>query len=99
MKRLISPKLQRSARGAECCMNVASVCNYNPETSVLAHVQVDGGKMGGKTHDVSAVIACSACHEWLDQHKGSELDELFYTRRGMIKTLLYWISEELVVIK
>jgi len=31
------PKLKKSAHGAPCMIN-SPVCNYNPETSVLAHL-------------------------------------------------------------
>jgi hypothetical protein len=96
---IISKKLRESAKGQECTMQVAGVCNGNPETSVLAHIQVDGGIMGGKTDDISACISCSSCHEWLDQHRGSELDELFYTRRAMIRTHLFWIEKGLLVVR
>ena len=80
-------------------MQVAGVCNHNPETVILAHVQVDGGKMGGKTDDLSACFCCSDCHEWLDQHRGTMEDELFYTRRAIIRTQRAWIAEGLMVIK
>ena len=96
MVRTVSKKLRESARGQPCTLNVAGVCNYSPETSVLAHIQVDGGIMGSKVDDFSACIACSDCHAWLDQHRGSELDELFYTRRAMVRTWKYWIDSGLV---
>lgn len=92
-------KLRDSARGQFCTLNVASVCNYNNETTVLAHVQVEGGIMGGKSDDISACFACSDCHAWLDQNKGSELDELFYTRRAIIRTQRAWIDLGLMVVK
>ncbi len=88
-----SQKLRDSARGQDCAMQVSEVCNGNQETVVLAHVNVDGGKMGGKSEDVSACFACAACHEWLDQHRGSVEDELFYTRRAMVRTWIVWIEK------
>ena len=97
-KRFVSPKLQRSARGQDCTLNVSGVCNYNPDTVVLAHVQVDGGKMGGKTHDFSACFACSQCHAWIDGYKGTEEEILFYTRRAIIRTWEFWINKGLVKI-
>lgn len=93
-----SNKLRKSAQGQRCTMNVARVCNYNPETTVLAHINTMGGCMGGKSPDYSAVFACSSCHEWLDQHKGSELDELFYTRRALVKTWEEWLKMGLIKI-
>jgi hypothetical protein len=96
MKRIVSPKLQRSARGQDCTLEVAGVCNYNPDTVVLAHIQVDGGKMGGKTDDISACFGCSDCHAWVDQYLGTEEDRLFYTRRAMVRTWIKWIEQGLI---
>lgn len=85
-----SNKLRKSAQGQRCTMNVARVCNYNPETTVLAHINCEGGCMGGKTDDFSAAFMCYECHTWYDQHKGSEADELHYTRRAMYRTWCKW---------
>lgn len=89
-------KLRNSARGRDCTMQVVSVCNDDPETTVLAHVNTDGGCMGGKSDDISAAFCCSACHEWLDRNFGSEEDRLFYTRRAMVRTWQAWIEEGIV---
>ena len=97
MKPVVSQKLRDSARGQDCTMQVVDVCNYNPETVVLAHVKTAGtGSKGAKCHDFSAVYACHACHEWLDQRKGSEMDILFYTRRAMIRTWEKMIESVLI---
>ena len=79
-------------------MNVVGVCSYNPETTVLAHVNTEGSTMGGKSDDFSGVDACYACHTWLDQHKGTELDELFYTRRAIIRTMRNRIERGIIKI-
>ncbi len=93
-----SKKLRNSARGQNCTMNVANVCSYNSETVVLAHVNVDGGSIGGKSDDRSACFACYECHTWLDQLKGSTEDVLFYTRRAMVRTMIIWIDMGVVKI-
>ena len=80
-------------------MQVAEICNYNPDTTVLAHINIIGGKMGGKETDISSCFCCSSCHAWLDQNKGSELDRYFYTRRAMIRTWEKWIETGLIAIK
>lgn len=97
-KRGVSKRLQRSASGQDCTVNVVGVCNYDNGTTVLAHVQVDGGIMGGKTHDFSACFSCSQCHAWIDGHKGTEEELLFYTRRAMVRTWEVWINKGLVKI-
>jgi len=43
---------------------VPGVCNHNPETVVLAHI--NGAGMGAKAADHEAAYACSECHAWLD---------------------------------
>lgn len=91
-----SNKLRKSAKGQDCTMNVAGICNYNPETVVLAHINTDGAIMGGKSPDYSACFACCDCHAWLDLNKGSEEDRLFYTRRAMVRTWGKWIDMGLV---
>ena len=96
--RLKSNKLTRASQGKECTMNVASVCNYNIETTISAHINIEGGKMGGKTDDLSVVDCCSDCHTWLDQHKGTELDQIFYTRRALIRTITRRYNEGILAI-
>ena len=93
-----SKKLRDSAQGQDCTLQVVGVCNYNVETTVLCHINTGGGKMGGKSPDISAAFGCSNCHEWLDQNNGSEIDRLFYTRRAMVRTWLYWIDAGLIVL-
>lgn len=45
-------------------VRICGVCNHNPETTVLAHL--NGGGMGMKQPDLLASWTCSACHAWLD---------------------------------
>lgn len=91
-------KLRNSARLQDCTLNISGVCNYNPETTVLCHINVDGGAMGGKSPDYSAVFGCSDCHAHLDQKKLNSEDELFYTRRALLRTWAKWIDMGLVKI-
>lgn len=86
-KPFVSPKLRDSARGMDCTVNIVGVCNYNPETVVLAHINTEGSVMGGKTSDLNGCWACYECHSHIDQHKLSNEDELFYTRRAMARTI------------
>ncbi len=56
--------LRKLAKGQECTVMIPHVCNHNPETTVLAHL--NGGGMGRKHPDLLGAWACSACHSWLD---------------------------------
>jgi len=91
-----SNKLRKSANGQDCTLNVVGVCNYNPETTVLCHINTEGSIMGGKSDDFSACFGCSSCHEWLDRNKGTEEDRLYYTRRAMVRTWRKWIDLGLI---
>ena len=45
-------------------IRIPGICNHDPETVVLAHL--NGGGMGMKAHDLLGAWACSACHSYLD---------------------------------
>lgn len=67
MKRSSKPKMtpiRKSAKGQDCQVRVPGVCNGDPSTTVLAHL--NGGGMGAKAGDHEAAYCCSACHSWLD---------------------------------
>ncbi len=57
-------KIRESARGEHCQVRIPAVCNGNPETVVLAHI--NGAGMALKAPDHKGAYTCSACHEWLD---------------------------------
>lgn len=73
MKRSASPMkaskpkttpIRQSAKGQPCLVRVPGVCNNDPATTVLAHL--NGAGVGLKASDHEAAYACSACHAWLD---------------------------------
>lgn len=86
------------AAGQPCTVNIAGVCNYNRETTIPAHCNFDGGKMGGKTHDISTAFACSSCHDILDgrvKYDWSNPDEkYFYMGRAVQRTLIIILREK-----
>lgn len=57
-------KYTRSAKGKECTVRIPNVCNGNPETVVLAHL--NGAGMGMKHSNIHGAYACSACHDAID---------------------------------
>ncbi len=57
-------KITKSANGELCEVRIPGVCNYNPETTVFAHI--GGGGMGIKQPDTEGAYCCSACHDELD---------------------------------
>lgn len=91
--------LRSAARGRECTVRIPNVCNFDPETSVLAHARLAGiTGVGMKAPDICAAIACSACHDEIDRRTRkleSDFVELcFY--HGVMRTLDVWVRENLV---
>lgn len=55
--------LRKLARGQQCQVRIASVCNFNSETTVLAHLRMAGiTGTGLKANDLLGAWCCSACH-------------------------------------
>ena len=60
-------KLRELARGQDCLVRMPGVCNFNSETTVLAHIRLAGtAGVGQKPPDTCGVWACSACHDEID---------------------------------
>lgn len=77
-----------------CFVRIPGVCNFNEETTVLAHL--NGGGMGTKKSDLQGAFCCSSCHFWLDtdyvQH-GATKDERDYAHlQGIMRTQEYWLK-------
>ena len=57
-------KYTRSAKGQSCTIRIPEVCNHDPETTVLAHL--NGSGMSMKQLDIHGAYACSDCHDAVD---------------------------------
>ena len=91
-----SRKLRNSARDQVCTLQVAGTCNHNTETTVLAHLDSETKGMGYKGSDLFAVYACSECHAWLDQHRGTEEARQFYSLRALDRTHRIMVEQGVV---
>lgn len=61
-------KLRKEAKGKDCQIRLPGICNFNPETTSLAHYRMSGlSGMGLKPDDEIAAWACSACHDEADR--------------------------------
>ena len=95
-------KIRRGARDEDCTVNVVGVCNYNPATTVLAHIQLPGcGIMGGKVNDLSGCYACSDCHDFIDRRNGmdkhpEQAHRLEYMLKGVINTKIRQVEQGLL---
>lgn len=68
--------LRKQARGRECQVRIAGVCNHNSETVVLAHYRMAGlNGVGMKPDDMFGAWTCSSCHDAIDGRTKTE-----YTR-------------------
>ena len=73
-------------------MRLPGICNFNPETTVLAHL--NGGGMGTKKNDLFGAFCCSSCHDECDRRTmkmGKDYVELAF-RQGVERTQLYWLQ-------
>lgn len=93
-------KLRKSARGQSCFVRLPGVCNYNPETTVLAHL--GGAGIGRKHHDLFGAFACCDCHNHLDGRVKSIFTRDYLKQahlEAMQRTQQWWIDNGLVVVK
>lgn len=62
-----SVNLCKEARGRECQIRIPHICNFDAETTVLAHYRLSGiSGVGLKPPDSQAAFACSSCHDAMD---------------------------------
>lgn len=98
-KRHESRYLRDSARGQPCLVRLPGICNHDPATTVLAHL--NGGGMGTKKSDLFASFACSSCHDVVDVRVKSQFSreaiELMH-RQGVERTQQHWLDVGLVVL-
>ncbi|MCK5236068.1 MAG: DUF1364 domain-containing protein [Deltaproteobacteria bacterium] len=93
-------KIRKSAKGEECQVRIPKVCNFNPETVVLAHL--GGAGMGMKANDIHGTYCCSACHDVIDGRviTGYPSDSIrVMLLDGMVRTQLILIDKGLLVVK
>ena len=96
--RIVSQKLRDSARGRDCTLRLPGVCNFNPETTVLAHLPCGQKGMGMKGPDLIAVFACSSCHDLVDGRTAGEVAAADLLR-ALAETQLTWLSEGAVKVQ
>ena len=65
---LRSNALRKAARGQRCVLGLPGICNFNPETVVLAHLRDETFGRGIKADDTSGLHLCSDCHRAVDEH-------------------------------
>lgn len=77
--------LRKLARGQDCQIRLPGVCNFDPETTVLAHYRLGGiNGFGLKSPDVIGAWACSSCHACVDSQRDDATARAFL--EGVIRT-------------
>lgn len=92
----VSRKLRESARGQNCSLRIPGICNFNTETTVLAHINSVGKGMGIKSEDFFAVFSCSSCHAALDEHRIPGEDVAAYTLSALYETWRMWFKNGII---
>lgn len=86
--------LRKSAKGRDCTVRIPGVCNFDPETTVLAHL--GGGGMGMKRNDIHGAFCCSSCHRVIDGVEQTLISKSMlkiYHLEGMVRTQEIWLKE------
>lgn len=102
MGSIVSNAVRDSARDEDCTLNIAGVCNYQPETTVFAHLPDESKGMGTKADDLSGCYACHACHDAIDNRSKNALpaeEREWYMRRAMVRTWRRLHDKGLLLIK
>ena len=80
------PDLRKLAKGKPCQVRLISVCNSDPETTVLAHVRLAGVTgMGQKAPDILGAWACSECHRITETLKDDDQIQRAFLE-GVVRT-------------
>ena len=85
-----SKKITSAARGQQCQIQIAGVCNNNPDTVVFCHFPDESHGIAQKASDASGAFGCSACHDAVDGRVKSDEwrdNKLFYMRRAQTRTI------------
>lgn len=95
-------KTRKSAKGEECQIRIPGVCNFDAETTVLAHK--NGAGIAIKSSDAHAAYTCSACHDVIDgrcnpKHGFTDDDIRLMFYDGIFRTQLILIEKGLIIVE
>lgn len=92
--------LRKLAKGKDCQVRIVGVCNFDPTTTVLAHIRRGGTSgVGMKPPDLCGVWACSSCHDYIDGRRWTNYAEVWAdVLDGLCRTLAE-LSRETTIAK
>lgn len=92
--------LRKLANGQECQIRIPGACNFNSETTILAHTPIKGTHgMGMKCPDLIGAWCCSNCHDIIDGRKKTEFsrEEIAnFKFEGVIRTQVALIEKGVI---
>lgn len=95
-------KIRKAARGETCSLRLPSICCFDDETTVLAHLNTREKGVGRKSNDIHGVFACFQCHDVIDgrnrNHGLSKEDLLQAQFDALVETQLKLIEKCLLII-
>lgn len=90
-------KIRKSAAGKDCLVRIPGICNFDPATTVAAHIRVAGMcGIGMKPSDILTVRACSSCHDVIDGRAKYDGDIKLYIHEAHCRTLVEYEKEGLI---
>lgn len=97
----MSKSLRDLAKGQMCMVRIEGLCNWTPETTVLAHIRRAGnGGTGLKPPDICGVWACSACHDEIDRRtRILNIEQLnYYILDALCRQLCWYAEHEIIAV-
>ena len=97
MARTKNKKITQSAKGEDCQVRIEGYCNFNPETTIFAHL--NGGGMGYKVNDIHGAYCCSSCHDAVDGRINTSWTHnqlLVWFFEGMVRTQIILLEKGLI---
>lgn len=92
-------KITESARGQECQVRLPGICNFDPTTTVFAHL---GGAGMGRKYRVNGMewgaYACSACHDEIDRRtRHMDINDVDrFTHHGLVRTQVILVQRGII---
>jgi len=85
--------LRKTAKNQPCMIRIPGICNWNPETTVLCHL--NGAGLAIKSDDTEAAFGCFDCHAAVDgkptkKHGFSKEEIELMFMQGAKRTRDYW---------
>lgn len=85
--------LRLEARDRDCQVRIPHVCCGDRETTVLAHLRLQGiSGMGMKAPDLLGAHCCATCHAYVDSHHDDATKVAFY--EGIFRTQAQLLREK-----